>query len=214
MVGGEFRGPLQADAVFIGLDRERDRRDFAPRQERVEGAGWQALFALEALLQRGSVQVKPGEGRIPDLTERVVEIVGIGKRALCSLFLEAIEGRLAVGESRPAFDLASDDRLVGLRQEIIQLLSILGLRETDELALAGEVEADDVRFQPERGPDVALEVDSLVAQLVEEEVEAFLAVRELRKELKNPLPLVRFKARVDGEEELGARRRNRRAGRS
>jgi hypothetical protein len=210
---GQKRRSLDHRPVFPGGEREGHRGDLAA-EERIERLGRQSLLCRDLLLNSASVYVDHGERVLVHLVHRVLVVARALERTAFPSGLEMVECGLALGEGRPAVDVARHHVRVELREDVLQLLDIVGLGEADELAFAGEVEADDVGLRAERRLDVTLEVDVLAAQLAKNRIDRAPTVGKLGDEVFRLLPLLGIGVGTDADEERSARGRDGRAGRA
>jgi hypothetical protein len=208
VVLGDLRAALEAHAVLPRLHGDGERRDLPARENRLElGRRGSALLG-KGVGQRLPVQVDARDPVLVDLVDRVLVVARVREPAVLARGIELVEDRLAVGEDGPAIELAREDLFVALGDQILELLFVIGLGEPDELAVAREVEADDVGLRAEGGLDVALEVVALLAQLIECGGEQLVTAGKLVEERSVWLPLLGARIGLDADEERRARRRD------
>src|SRR5919106_1680705 len=130
------------------------------------------------------------------------EVLFVREPSFVPSLLEAVEDLFALREGRPIADLPEYDGLVAFLEQLPQFLLVLRLREADDVRLArSEIEADNVHFRTEGRLDVGLEVDAFLGQLVEEEINRAVAIRELANEGAHVVPLFGLEICIDGDEE-------------
>ncbi len=104
--------------------------------------------------------------------------------------------------------------MVGLLEELLQLLLVARLREDDRLfGLVGavleagglEVEDDEVGLGAERGQELVVDVDALVRETLAHFGEQPLAARELAEQLVGLLPLLRVGVGLERDQDGRAR---------
>src|SRR5919197_1847471 len=207
---GAGDGAVQPDAVVLRAQRGGDGVELVdPERGEVE----RRAALLDGLAEQGrelrAVDVGLGERVRRQLPHSVVERAVVGERAVAALE-DAIDHLLAARERVPAVADLAVNRLVAraaalvqLRDELLELRGVVGLRQKRERGLLQRrpPHDGDVDLGTERGLDVGAVVDVLPRERVLDLRERLRPARELVRELVDLLPLARAEVAVDRDKD-------------